>query len=97
MADNSLIAEGQFDDAVEEVDQLPTVSQATEASNPRAGHTYIDEEGLLEWSSDSSEEDEFDLEEDENEAAAFDGLRAEDEDWEIAERGKINHEIYGIN
>ncbi|KAI0771395.1 RIO1 family-domain-containing protein [Irpex lacteus] len=51
-----------------------------------SGHTYIDEEGLLEWSSDSSEEDEFDLEEDENEAAAFDGLRAEDEDWEIAER-----------
>ena len=52
---------------------------------------YLDaanEEGLLEWSS-SSSEDEFDADEEEAEAAAFDGLRAEDEDWEIAERGTV--------
>ena len=89
MADNSHIEEGQFDDAIDDVAQLPSVSQTAPLSDSRAGHNYIDEEGLLEWSSNSSEEDEFDVEEDEIEAAAFDGLRAEDEDWEIAERGMV--------
>ena len=36
---------------------------------------------------DEDEMDEFEIEEDELEASAFDDLRAEDEDWEIAERG----------
>ena len=61
-----------------------------EPPDPRAGHAFIDDEELLAWSSESDEdepEDEFDAEEDELEAAAFEDLRAEDEDWEIAERG----------
>ena len=32
-------------------------------------------------------EDEFDIDEDEMEYAAYQTLRAEDEDWEVAERG----------
>ncbi len=77
-----LVEEGQFDDA-------PTSGPATD---PRQGNAYIDDEGLLEWSSGSSEEDEsepdeFEQEEDIIEAEAFQTLRAEDEDWEIAERG----------
>ena len=42
---------------------------------------------LMPLNEDEDEEDEFDLEEDEMEAAAFENLRAEDEDWEITERG----------
>ncbi|KAM5533470.1 hypothetical protein V8D89_012908 [Ganoderma adspersum] len=78
-----IVEDGQFDDAPGD--------PATTASNPRQGHTFIDEDqGLLEWSSDSSEEDEsepdeFQEEEDALEAEAFQTLRAEDEDWEIAE------------
>ena len=36
---------------------------------------------------DEDEQDEFENEEDQLEYAAFDDLRAEDEDWENAERG----------
>lgn len=80
-----IVEDGQFDDAPGDT--------VTTASNPRQGHTFIDEDqGLLEWSSDSSEEDEsepdeFQEEEDALEAEAFQTLRAEDEDWEIAEGG----------
>ncbi|KAI0770277.1 RIO1 family-domain-containing protein [Fomes fomentarius] len=75
------VEEGQFDDAL----------TSGPATDPRQGNTYIDDEGLLEWSSGSSEEDEsepdeFEQEEDIIEAEAFQTLRAEDEDWEIAER-----------
>ena len=80
--------EGQFDDAPEDVPAAP---------DPRAGHTYIDdlppdEDKLLEWSSESESDDEEGQdevaeEEDAMEEAAFQTLRAEDEDWEIAERG----------
>ncbi|CDO71483.1 hypothetical protein BN946_scf184909.g77 [Trametes cinnabarina] len=74
--------EGQFDDAPE--DSFP------QTTDPRQGHTFIDNDKLLEWSSESedeeSEPDEFEQEEDELEAEAFQTLRAEDEDWEIAER-----------
>ncbi|KAI0087876.1 RIO1 family-domain-containing protein [Irpex rosettiformis] len=89
MADVPAIEDGQFDDAVEDLQQVSNTSESTQVTDPRAGHNYIDEEGLLEWSSSDSEEDEpddFDAEEDEIEAAAFNGLRAEDEDWEVAER-----------
>ena len=89
MTDNSLIADGQFDDAIEDGQQPTSTSDSAQPADLRAAHHYIDdEEGLLEWSS-SSSEDEFDADEDEAEAAAFDGLRAEDEDWEIAERGTV--------
>ncbi|KAI0822312.1 RIO1 family-domain-containing protein [Trametes gibbosa] len=75
--------EGQFDDAPGDI----SVPQPT---NARQGHNFIDDERILAWSSESSgdesEPDEFELEEDNNEAAAFRTLRAEDEDWEIAER-----------
>ncbi|KAI0648033.1 RIO1 family-domain-containing protein [Trametes meyenii] len=76
------IEEGQFDDAPEDV-------SVPQPIDPRQGHSFIDDEGLLEWSSESSEDesepDEFEQEEDTLEAEAFQTLRAEDEDWEIAE------------
>ncbi|KAI0754994.1 RIO1 family-domain-containing protein [Daedaleopsis nitida] len=82
----SSIEEGQFDDAPGD---HPESTAA--APDPRQGHNFIDDERLLEWSSDSSEEeesepDEFEQEQDIIEAEAFQTLRAEDEDWEIAER-----------
>ncbi|KIP06204.1 hypothetical protein PHLGIDRAFT_119166 [Phlebiopsis gigantea 11061_1 CR5-6] len=77
--------EGQFDDAPEDTSVPEPVDARTQVVHP-----LIDEQELLEWSSDGTDEedeqDEFENEEDEMEAAAFDGLRAEDEDWEITER-----------
>ncbi|KAI0720465.1 RIO1 family-domain-containing protein [Cerioporus squamosus] len=80
-----IVEDGQFDDAPAG-DHLAPVT-----TNPRQGHTYIDDDRLLDWSSESSEDeesepDEFEQEEDTLEAEAFQTLRAEDEDWEIAER-----------
>ena len=74
------IEDGQFDDA-------PEVGQSIAPFNPREGHNFIDEANILEWSDESEEEDEVDLDEDEMEYAAYENLRAEDEDWEAAERG----------
>ena len=78
--------EGQFDDAPDDTSVPEPVDARAQATHP-----LIDEAELLEWSSDSAEDDdepdEFENEEDEIEAAAFDELRAEDEDWEITERG----------
>ncbi|KAI0372189.1 RIO1-domain-containing protein [Pilatotrama ljubarskyi] len=78
------VEEGQFDDAPDDTSRPP------QTVDPRQGHSFIDDERLLEWSSESSEEesepDEFEQEEDTLEAEAFQTLRAEDEDWEIAER-----------
>lgn len=78
------VEEGQFDDAPED-------GSVPQPADPRQGHAFIDDEKLLEWSSESSEEesepDEFEQEQDTLEAEAFQTLRAEDEDWEIAERG----------
>lgn len=82
------IEDGQFDDALENTSQ--TLNPTPQAQvNLREGHTYVDDENILEWSEESSdeEEDAFDMEEDQMEAEAFETLRAEDEDWEIAERG----------
>lgn len=89
MDKHAVLEEGQFDDAPERVSDLSAGIETTQTVDPRAGRTFVDEDDLLEWSSSSSEEeqDEFDDEEDAIEAAAFEGLRAEDEDWEIAERG----------
>ena len=84
--------EGQFEDAPED-NATPALGEAP-AVDPRAGHRFIDEEEVLKWSSDEDEEDpeydEFDVEEDVLEATAFQTLRPEDEDWEIAEGGKSN-------
>ncbi|CCM03492.1 uncharacterized protein FIBRA_05626 [Fibroporia radiculosa] len=81
-AQGEIIMDGQFDDAPEDGTPAP--------ANPRSGHAYIDQDGLLDWSSESGDElddvDAFEQEEDDMEAAAFHTLRAEDEDWEIAER-----------
>lgn len=75
---------GQFDDAPED-------GSVPQPADPRQGHNFIDDEALLAWSSESSDEDsepdEFEEEQDTLEAEAFQTLRAEDEDWEIAERG----------
>ncbi|KAL6304334.1 RIO1 family-domain-containing protein [Sparassis latifolia] len=88
---HEIIENGQFDDAPESAD--PVVPSAH--IDPRTGHNFIDEENILAWSSDSGAEDDneaeeeydaFDAEEDDLEAAAFHTLRAEDEDWEVAER-----------
>ncbi|KAH8104774.1 RIO1-domain-containing protein [Cristinia sonorae] len=77
------IEDGQFDDAPE--DQL--VVPATATTDPRDGHRFIDDDPLLEWSSESEEEqDEFEVEEDNMEYEAYQTLRAEDEDWEQTER-----------
>ncbi|OCH91220.1 RIO1-domain-containing protein [Obba rivulosa] len=81
MTHEDAIEEGQFDDAPAE-----DLEPAQNSTNPREGHSFIDDEHLLEWSSESEEEDAFDAEEDELEAESFNVLRAEDEDWEIAER-----------
>ncbi|KAI0354991.1 RIO1-domain-containing protein [Trametes cingulata] len=83
------VEDGQFDDAPDDTSAPPQT-----AVDPRQGHSFIDDERLLEWSSESSDEDEgegsepdeFEQEEDTLEAEAFQTLRAEDEDWEIAER-----------
>lgn len=83
-----IVDEGQFEDAPEDEDAQ--YQQASSATNPREGHRYIDEEEILQWSSDESEEpeyDAFDSEEDNLEASAFQTLRPEDEDWEVAEGG----------
>ncbi len=77
---------GQFDDAPEST--LPD-----SPLNPREGHNFIDEANILEWSEESEEEDEFDLEEDEMEYAAYQTLRAEEEDWEVAERGMVSSNL----
>ena len=83
VATSETVEDGQFDD--------PPGAHSVPASDPRQGHTFIDDGALLEWLSsseeDESEPDEFEQEEDELEAEAFQTLRAEDEDWEIAEGG----------
>ncbi|KAF9221563.1 RIO1-domain-containing protein [Gyrodon lividus] len=61
---------GQFDDVLVDVQQ----------NDPRQGRHFIDDDQLLEWSELSNDEDE-DIDEDD-----FEENRAEDEDWEIAER-----------
>ena len=89
-AESLSVEDGQFDDAPE---GAPVADPPVAAADPRAGHAFIDDEELLAWYSESDEdepEDEFDAEEDELEAAAFEDLRAEDEDWEIAERGMFH-------
>ncbi|KAI0076349.1 RIO1-domain-containing protein [Panus rudis PR-1116 ss-1] len=83
MPEPEQIEEGQFDDAPEDISADRTSVPQTDRPNGQ----YIDEENLLEWSETSEEEeDEDELEEDQLEAEAFETLRAEDEDWEIAER-----------
>ena len=76
MQDAVAIEEGQFDDALEDVTSPTPVD-----GRAQAGLRFIDEENALEWSSESDEDelDEFAVEEDDIEAAAFDQLRAEDE------------------
>ncbi|KAK7056837.1 Serine/threonine-protein kinase rio1 [Paramarasmius palmivorus] len=66
----SIIDDGQFDDALEEVDT-------------RAGHNYIDVSGPEDSESDWSDQNE---DEDEDEIDEVHDPRVEDEDWEIAER-----------
>ncbi|KIJ17842.1 hypothetical protein PAXINDRAFT_72195 [Paxillus involutus ATCC 200175] len=64
--------QGQFDDALEDVQQ----------HDPRQGGHFIDDR-LLQWSESSDDEDE-DI--DELSGDDFEGHKAEDEDWEFAER-----------
>ena len=86
-AESLPVEDGQFDDAPEETRHVASTDNAP-VVDPRQGHNFIDEEQLLEWSEESDEEeDEFEVEEDDIEAGAYETLRAEDEDWENAERG----------
>ncbi|KAF8843292.1 RIO1-domain-containing protein [Paxillus ammoniavirescens] len=64
--------QGQFDDALEDVQQ----------QDPRQGGHFIDDH-LLQWSESSDDEDE---DVDELSGDDFEGHKAEDEDWEFAER-----------
>ncbi|KAG1822736.1 RIO1 family-domain-containing protein [Suillus subaureus] len=78
-AENQLaIVEGQFDDAPCET----AIRAVDDQQDPRAGRYFIDDEHLLSWSDESSEDDDGDeLNEDD-----FEDVRADDEDWEVAER-----------
>ncbi|KAG2129462.1 RIO1-domain-containing protein [Suillus clintonianus] len=74
----SAIVEGQFDDAPSET----AVRAVDDQQDPRVGGYFIDDERLLQWSDESSEDDDGDeLNEDD-----FEDVRADDEDWEVAER-----------
>ncbi|KAG2028298.1 hypothetical protein BDR03DRAFT_1028827, partial [Suillus americanus] len=74
----SAIVEGQFDDAPLET----TVRAVHDQQDLRVGGYFIDDERLLPWSDESSEYDDGDeLNEDD-----FEDVRADDEDWEVAER-----------
>ena len=72
------IAPGQFDDAEENVQQVP-----------REGNAYIDiyesanDAVGLDWPESSEDEEEDDIDEE------YDDSRVEDEDWENAERGAL--------
>lgn len=69
------IVPGQFEDAIEDAQQ----------HDPRQGGHYIDDDQLLEWSEPSEDEDD-DI--DRLSGDDFEYDRAEDEDWEMAERGE---------
>jgi hypothetical protein len=72
------ITPGQFDDAEENVQQVPRESNAYidiyEPANDEVG---------LDWLESSEDEDEDDIDE------GYDDSRVEDEDWENAERGAL--------
>jgi RIO kinase 1 len=73
----SIIVEGQFDDAPSET----TIRAVDDQQDLRVGGYFIDDERLP-WSEESSEDDDDDeLNEDD-----FEDVRADDEDWEVAER-----------
>jgi RIO kinase 1 len=77
----SAIVEGQFDDAPLQTN-VPAVD---DQQDPRVGGYFIDDERLVSWSDESSEDDDGDeLNEDD-----FEDVRADDEDWEVAERGEL--------
>jgi RIO kinase 1 len=71
------IEDGQFDDAPEDAVAVVDIRQA--------GHQLIDDhdDPLLRWSEEEESEAEDELNEED-----FDDNRVEDEDWEMAERGK---------
>ncbi|KAI0036462.1 RIO1 family-domain-containing protein [Vararia minispora EC-137] len=77
------IEDGQFDDAPGDIDSSPVRAQHAAPLDPRGGYNYIDDTHILDWSSeDHSSEDETYSDDDLYDEYA----RAEDEDWEIAER-----------
>ncbi|KAG1881951.1 RIO1 family-domain-containing protein [Suillus tomentosus] len=77
-SNQSAIVEGQFDDAPSETAVLAVDDQR----DPRIGGYFIDDEHHLLWSDESSEDNDGDeLNEDD-----FEDVRADDEDWEVAER-----------
>ena len=93
MSPTESIEDGQFDDAPEGAQTVPSVEPVSQPAvvpvDPRGGHTYIDDDAPqeAEINLDWSEED--DVSEDDDDDDEFeDGMaRVEDEDWEIAERG----------
>lgn len=74
------IAEGQFTDAPSDT------AVGDGQQDPRLGGYFIDDDHILEWSDGSSEVDDGnELNEDD-----FEDDRADDEDWEVAERGGLH-------
>jgi len=69
------LVKGQFDDALEEVRRK---------EDPRQGGHYVDDASQWSMPSDDEDEDIDGLSDD------FEDNRVEDEDWEIAERGKYH-------
>lgn len=71
---------GQFDDA-----DTPSALEHAKPFDPREGQNFIDEDDVLEWT-----EDEDGVDEDEDEELWRDSEigGVDDEDWEIADRGR---------
>ncbi|KAG1788115.1 RIO1-domain-containing protein [Suillus plorans] len=77
-SNQSAIVEGQFDDAPSETAVLAVDDQR----DPRIGGYFIDDEHHLLWSDESSEDNDGDEPNEDD----FEDVRADDEDWEVAER-----------
>ena len=93
MSPTEPIEDGQFDDAPEDAQTVPSVEPVSQPAvvpvDPRGGHTYIDDDAPQEAEINLYWSEEDDVSEDDDDDDEFeDGMaRVEDEDWEIAERG----------
>ncbi|KAL5519802.1 hypothetical protein ACEPAG_1462 [Sanghuangporus baumii] len=84
--------EGQFDDAVDDVQsqnnivERPSENFNTSNTVGRRDASYIDDVNWLEWSDAEDAEEEGDSDDDELREEDFDDNRVEDEDWDVTER-----------
>ena len=77
--------EGQFDDAAEDISTSLTAFTVDQPQ--RGGANYIDDD-MPESDEDVDEISPWDASDEEVHDEVFEELRAEDEDWEMAERGE---------